>query len=67
MLKDWRDGDFELPPLAKIHVEHIEEKYLEVGKALRADNEAWEKFQREVLHPNTKVSHAHPKTSNDGA
>lgn len=39
MLKDWRDGDFKLPRLAEIHMAAIEEKYREVGKALRAANE----------------------------
>ena len=39
MLKDWRDGDFELPRLAEIHMAAIEEKYREVGKALRAADE----------------------------
>ena len=39
MLKDWRDGDFALPRLAEIHMAAIEEKYREVGKALRAANE----------------------------
>ena len=36
MLKDWREGDFALPRLAEIHMAAIEEKYREVGKALRA-------------------------------
>lgn len=39
MLKDWRDGDFELPRLAEIHMGAIEEKYREVGRALRAADE----------------------------
>lgn len=33
-LKDWNDGDFDLPRLAEIHVEGIREKYLELGKAI---------------------------------
>jgi hypothetical protein len=49
MLKDWRDGDFELPRLAQIHISCIEEKYRIVGLALKAEDEAWEKFQREVI------------------
>ena len=35
-LKDWKDGDFGLPTLARIHVLSIEEKYCELGKALSA-------------------------------
>ncbi len=54
MLKDWRDGDFALPRLAEIHMGIIEEKYRAVGMALKAEDEAWDKFQREVLSsPNT--------------
>ena len=34
MLHDWRDGDFELPTLAKLHVLNIEKSYREVGKLL---------------------------------
>lgn len=34
MLRDWRDGDFNLPPLAKIHMEGIEAKAVELGKVL---------------------------------
>ena len=49
MLKDWRDGDFALPRLAEIHIGIIEEKYRAVGMALKAEDEAWEKFQREIL------------------
>lgn len=35
MLKDWKDGDFTLPELARIHMENVREKYQEVGRALR--------------------------------
>ncbi len=34
MLRDWRDGDFKLPPLAKIHMEGIKVKAVELGKVL---------------------------------
>lgn len=34
MLRDWRDGDFKLPTLAKIHMEGIEIKAVELGKVL---------------------------------
>lgn len=37
-LKDWKDGDFGLPTLARFHVLSIEEKYRELGKALLHTN-----------------------------
>lgn len=43
-LKDWKDGDFELPRLAQIHVENIREKYQDVGKALNFGEESYQKF-----------------------
>lgn len=36
MLKDWRDGDFDLPMPAIIHMEKLEEDYRSLGKALYA-------------------------------
>jgi hypothetical protein len=33
-LKDYKDGDFELPELAQIHVREIKRKYTDMGKAL---------------------------------
>lgn len=34
MRHDWKDGDFDLPPLARIHMEAIESKALDLGKLL---------------------------------
>ena len=34
MLHDWRDGDFDLPPLARIHMEAMESKAIELGRLL---------------------------------
>lgn len=48
-LKDWRDGDFELSNLAQIHAKAIEEKYLEVGRALRAGEEGFQRLQEMLL------------------
>lgn len=51
MLRDWKDGDFQLPELARIHMENVREKYQDVGKALKFGEESFEKFQREILEP----------------
>ena len=40
MLRDWKDGDFDLPPLARIHMESMEGKASELGKLLFRQNEA---------------------------
>lgn len=48
MLKDWKDGDFELPRYAEIHMENIREKHQDVGKALRFGDEAFAEFQKEL-------------------
>jgi len=34
MRHDWKDGDFDLPPLARIHMEAMECKAIELGKLL---------------------------------
>jgi hypothetical protein len=33
-LQDYKDGDFQLPELAQIHVREIRRKYTDMGKAL---------------------------------
>lgn len=33
-LQDYKDGDFELPKLAQIHLREIRRKYTDMGKAL---------------------------------
>ena len=34
MRHDWKDGDFDLPPLARIHMEAMESKAIELGRLL---------------------------------
>ena len=38
MRHDWKDGDFDLPPLARIHMEVMECKAIELGKLLFRPN-----------------------------
>ena len=38
MCHDWNDGDFNLPPLARIHMEEMERKAIELGKLLFRKN-----------------------------
>ena len=38
MRHDWKDGDFDLPPLARIHMEAMECKAIELGKLLFRQN-----------------------------
>ena len=34
MRHDWKDGDFDLPPLARIHMDAMESKAIELGRLL---------------------------------
>ena len=38
MRHDWKDGDFDLPPLARIHMEAMERKAIELGQLLFRQN-----------------------------
>ena len=40
MRHDWKDGDFDLPPLARIHMEAMECKAIELGKLLFRQQDA---------------------------
>ena len=44
MRHDWKDGDFDLPPLARIHMEAMECKAIELGKLLFRQ-------QNDQIHP----------------
>ena len=43
MRHDWKDGDFDLPPLARIHMEAMECKAIELGKLLFRQNSVVER------------------------
>jgi hypothetical protein len=38
MMRDWKDGDFDLPTLAVIHMHAMEDKAIELGKLLFRQN-----------------------------
>ena len=40
MRHDWKAGDFDLPPLARIHMEAMECKAIDLGKLLFRQNES---------------------------
>jgi hypothetical protein len=42
MHRDWKDGDFDLPPLARIHMEAMESKAIELGRLLFRQHSAIE-------------------------
>jgi hypothetical protein len=37
-MRDWKDGDFDLPTLAVIHMHAMEDKAIELGKLLFRQN-----------------------------
>ena len=38
MRLDWKDGDFDLPPLARIHMEAMESKAIELGRLISEES-----------------------------
>lgn len=54
MRHDWKDGDFDLPPLARIHMEAMECKAIELGKLLFQQNAEVSGQPPSATHADTK-------------